>query len=68
MRDEGGYVLTGSDLLMNGQLPINWPLDRSPYYLETNVRRFRRASAALSSTLLSPSRATQSWGAGRPMI
>lgn len=37
MRDEGGYLLTGPDLVDKGRLPDSWPLDRSPYYLETNV-------------------------------
>lgn len=33
-RDEAGYLVTGVDLLPR---PANWPLDRNPYYLETNV-------------------------------
>lgn len=37
VRDEGGYLVTGPDLVHNGLAPKNWPLDRSPYYLETNV-------------------------------
>src|SRR5580700_9724371 len=36
-RDASGYLVTGPDLLLNGASPKNWPLDRSPYYLETNV-------------------------------
>ena len=36
-RDEAGYLVTGPDLLDNGRLPRSWPLDRPPYYLETNV-------------------------------
>ena len=36
-RDEGVYLLTGPDLLRNGQRPPNWQLDRDPYYLETNM-------------------------------
>jgi thioredoxin reductase (NADPH) len=36
-RDEGGYLVTGPDLFLNGRTPPRWPLDRSPYYLETNV-------------------------------
>jgi thioredoxin reductase (NADPH) len=36
-RDESGYLITGPDLLLNGAPPHNWPLDRDPYYLETNV-------------------------------
>lgn len=41
VRDEGGYLVTGPDLPHDGQrarvAPANWPLDREPYYLETNV-------------------------------
>ena len=37
VRDDGGYLATGPDLLRNGQRPENWPLEREPYYLETNV-------------------------------
>ena len=36
-RDEAGYLVTGPDLLSNGHAPPGWPLDRPPYYLETNV-------------------------------
>jgi thioredoxin reductase (NADPH) len=37
LRDEAGYLLTGPDLAKNGQRPANWPLDREPYYMETNM-------------------------------
>jgi thioredoxin reductase (NADPH) len=37
VRDEAGYLVTGLDLLRQNHLPKNWPLDRSPYYLETNA-------------------------------
>ena len=37
VRDDAGYLVTGPDLLSNGHHPDNWPLDRAPYYLETNV-------------------------------
>jgi thioredoxin reductase (NADPH) len=37
VRDEGGYLVTGPDLLRNGRRPENWPLNRDPYYLETNM-------------------------------
>ena len=37
IRDEGGYLVTGPDLLQNGRAPEGWPIERSPYYLETNV-------------------------------
>jgi thioredoxin reductase (NADPH) len=35
--DEGGYLVTGSDLLRRGERPAGWPLDRDPYPLETSV-------------------------------
>lgn len=37
MRDEAGYLVTGPDLVKNGQRPANWTLDRAPYYMETNI-------------------------------
>jgi thioredoxin reductase (NADPH) len=37
VRDDGGYLVTGPDLPRNGARPPNWPLDREPYYLETNL-------------------------------
>jgi thioredoxin reductase (NADPH) len=36
-RDENGFVLTGPDLLIDGQVPVEWPLERQPYFLETSV-------------------------------
>ncbi len=36
-RDASGYLLTGPDLLQAGHRPVKWPLDRNPYYLETNI-------------------------------
>jgi thioredoxin reductase (NADPH) len=36
-RDAAGYLITGPDLVRGGQKPVNWPLDREPYYLETNI-------------------------------
>jgi thioredoxin reductase (NADPH) len=36
-RDERGFLLTGQDLLKNGQPPKGWPLDRDPSLLETSV-------------------------------
>jgi thioredoxin reductase (NADPH) len=36
-RDEAGYLVTGPDLLHRGQPPPRWPLDRDPYFLETNI-------------------------------
>jgi thioredoxin reductase (NADPH) len=37
LRDEAGYLLTGGDLITMGRLTEAWPLDRQPYFLETNV-------------------------------
>jgi len=37
LRDDDGFVLTGPDLLVDGQLPADWPLERHPYFLETSV-------------------------------
>jgi len=36
-RDERGFILSGSDLIRNGQRPRAWTLDRDPGLLETNV-------------------------------
>jgi thioredoxin reductase (NADPH) len=36
-RDRRGFVVTGPDLLVGGQRPRGWPLDRDPYYLEGSV-------------------------------
>lgn len=37
VRDRGGYLVTGRDLLEGGRLPATWPLEREPFFLETNV-------------------------------
>ncbi len=37
VRDANGFVLTGPDLIVDGQPPAGWPLERQPYYLETSV-------------------------------
>jgi len=37
MRDERGYIITGSDLLRGGSPPEGWPLERPPMLLETSV-------------------------------
>ena len=37
IRDEAGYLVTGPDMFQEGRLPAFWPLDRRPYYLETNI-------------------------------
>jgi thioredoxin reductase (NADPH) len=36
-RDNYGFLLTGPDLIRQGQRPKGWALDRDPYLLETNV-------------------------------
>src|SRR3984893_5262391 len=36
-RDEHGFILTGPDLIRDGDAPKRWSLDRDPYLLETNV-------------------------------
>jgi thioredoxin reductase (NADPH) len=36
-RDERGFILTGPDLLRDGQRPKGWTLERDPYLLESNV-------------------------------
>jgi thioredoxin reductase (NADPH) len=36
-RDERGFILTGPDLIREGQRPTGWALDRDPFLLETNV-------------------------------
>ncbi len=37
IRDDHGFVLAGPDLLVDGELPPGWPLDRAPYHLESSV-------------------------------
>jgi len=36
-RDERGFLLTGPDLIKDGERPKGWTLDRDPFLLETNV-------------------------------
>jgi thioredoxin reductase (NADPH) len=36
-RDDRGFILTGPDLIRNGERPKGWALDRDPFLLETNV-------------------------------
>jgi thioredoxin reductase (NADPH) len=38
--DANGFLLTGPDLLEDGQRPEGWPLDRDPLVLETSVPGF----------------------------
>src|SRR5947209_6637195 len=37
LRDDKGFVLTGPDLGVDGELPADSPLERQPYFLETSV-------------------------------
>jgi thioredoxin reductase (NADPH) len=37
VRDDHGFVLAGPDLVVEGELPAGWPLDRAPYHLESSV-------------------------------
>ncbi len=32
-----GFILTGRDLIIDGKLPKEWPLEREPFMLETSV-------------------------------
>ncbi|WP_067830667.1 FAD-dependent oxidoreductase [Nocardia inohanensis] len=36
-RDPAGYVLTGPDLLVDGERPAGWELTRPPHHLESSV-------------------------------
>src|SRR5271163_2438055 len=36
-RDERGFILTGPDLIRDGQHPKGWTLERDPFLLETNI-------------------------------
>jgi thioredoxin reductase (NADPH) len=36
-RDEHGFILTGPDVIRDGQRPKGWMLDRDPFLLETSV-------------------------------
>jgi thioredoxin reductase (NADPH) len=37
MCDDNGFVLTGTDLLVNGKRPKCWSLERDPFFMETSV-------------------------------
>jgi thioredoxin reductase (NADPH) len=39
LRDDEGYVVTGTDLWRNGRWPEEWPGERAPLLLETSVPR-----------------------------
>jgi thioredoxin reductase (NADPH) len=36
-KGDRGFILTGSDLQLNGRRPKGWTLERDPYLLETNI-------------------------------
>jgi thioredoxin reductase (NADPH) len=36
-RDDRGFLLTGPDLIRDGQHPKGWTLERDPFLLETNI-------------------------------
>ena len=36
-RDDAGFLLTGPDLMRDGQGPAGWPVERHPYLLESSV-------------------------------
>ncbi len=36
-RDDYGFILTGPDLIREGQRPKDWALERDPFLLETNI-------------------------------
>ena len=36
-RDDRGFLLTGPVLIVTGERPKGWTLERDPYLLETNV-------------------------------
>jgi thioredoxin reductase (NADPH) len=50
-RDRKGFVVTGPDLLVGGQRPRGWPLDRDPYYLEASVPGVFAAGDARASSV-----------------
>jgi thioredoxin reductase (NADPH) len=37
IRDPGGFVLTGAQLLEGGKRPEGWSLDRDPFLLESSL-------------------------------
>jgi thioredoxin reductase (NADPH) len=37
LRDDKGFIRTGTDLLSNGDRPRGWDRDRDPFYLESSV-------------------------------
>jgi len=39
LRDDEGFLVTGSDLVCDGRLPEEWRTERAPFLLETSVPR-----------------------------
>jgi thioredoxin reductase (NADPH) len=37
VRDASGFLVTGADLMVNGERPAGWTLERPPFHLETSV-------------------------------
>jgi len=37
IRDQKGFVVTGPDLLVGGERPASWDLERDPYLLESSI-------------------------------
>jgi thioredoxin reductase (NADPH) len=50
-RDRKGFVVTGPDLLVGGERPRGWPLDRDPYHLEASVPGVFAAGDARASSV-----------------
>jgi thioredoxin reductase (NADPH) len=67
-RDERGYILTGPDLLVDGKRPVNWPLERDPYLLESSVPGIFAAGDVRFGTNHRVSSATSEGGLAVAMI
>jgi thioredoxin reductase (NADPH) len=37
VQDSAGFIMTGPDLMLDGNRPKGWTLNRDPYLLETSV-------------------------------
>ena len=70
LRDEEGYLMTGTELWRNGRLPDGWPGERVPLLLETSIPRVfaagdvrrgavRRVTSAILEGMLSITLARQ---------
>jgi thioredoxin reductase (NADPH) len=49
--DQSDYLLTGTDLAAGGAKPAGWPLNRSPFPLETNLPGFFAAGDVRSGSV-----------------